>query len=105
MNNINNFNEMSDEEKFIFLKDNEIELIFFGDGLIDIFNVLIDTNDLEPIYQIYSRYDDEFYPISDLKYIENCRFKLIDEDGEYFNLFAVKLIDALDIEGNVKDLK
>lgn len=107
MNIVKNFNSFSNEEKFRFFKENEIELIHYGDG-IEVFELtfsyaIVATG--EPIYELYSNVTGVSFPISFLEYVENSQFKLTDENGDYYNLFAVKLVDALDNKGNVKDLK
>lgn len=113
MKNVKDFNSFSNEEKFRFFKDNEIELIHYDDG-IEVFELMdsyaIATTEepasyIYPVYELYSNATGVSFPISFLEYVENSQFKLTDENGDYYNLFAVKLVDALDNEGNVKDLK
>lgn len=98
--NVNDFNKMSNKEKFSFIDNNYIKLIEYSD-VIDVMS-LIYTEKTDSL-ELYSVYTDETYDVLDFTYEGNNYFKAKLENYS-LNLNATIFVDAFDKEGNIKEI-
>lgn len=100
--NVNNFNKMTNKEKFEFILHNGIHLIDYisdNNDTIDVMNLLYDEK--SDTLEIYSTYTGDRYDVEYIEYNGNSYFN-VKTDEYLLELESVKFIKTFDEDGSIR---